>query len=411
MPQRERCVSETLKRDATRNTEGKSEILSAAGFGLVLALCTVPTHSREDIMSVESSGAFRGLRVLRAATGMVKSRVFGRHQPLWVNIEPSHRCNLECTYCDKAGDHGPEMTTAQLLQLIDELAALGTLSICFDGGEPLVHRGITEALKRAKQHGMRTSLSTNGILIPRREEAMRHVDVVKVSIDGPPDIHDAGRGARSYDKALVGIRHAIGLGIEVSLRMTLARHNVTSYRHVLELATSLGVKALFQPAIGSLMDASETPDAESPDAVAYRQVMAELQAAKIEGEPVGNEHVCIDHLAKFPEPVPVSFCAGGRVEVAIGPDGGMFPCGRVGRGPQAPNVFELGAAAAFERVLRPTDCANCWCTLTLGNCYAYDFSPRLLEGRLFPPRKLAISPPKRTLAPPAAAPRRRLPLV
>ncbi len=55
---------------------------------------------------------------------------------------------------------------------------------------------------------------------------------------------------------------------------------------------------------------------------------------------------------------------------------------------QAPNVFELGVAKAFEQVLRPTDCANCWCTLTLGNCYAYDFSSRLLEGRLLSPRSL-----------------------
>lgn len=114
--------------------------------------------------------------------------------------------------------------------------------------------------------------------------------------------------------------------------------------------------------------------------------MAALHGAKARGGPVGNEYMCIEHLAHFPDPVPVPFCAGGRVEVAIGPDGGMFPCGRVGRGPSAPNVFELGVAAAFERVLRPTDCANCGCTLTLGNCFAYDLSPRLLEGRVVPSR-------------------------
>lgn len=66
------------------------------------------------------------------------------------------------------------------------------------------------------------------------------------------------------------------------------------------------------------------------------------------------------------------------IEVAIGPDGGMFPCGRVDRDRPAPNVFELGVAAAFERVRRPTDCNNCWCTLTLAGCFLYRGDARLL---------------------------------
>jgi hypothetical protein len=56
----------------------------------------------------------------------------------------------------------------------------------------------------------------------------------------------------------------------------------------------------------------------------------------------------------------------------------MFPCGRVGRGRPAPNVFEIGARRAFEEVLRPTDCANCWCTLTVAGCYLYRGDLRLL---------------------------------
>jgi MoaA/NifB/PqqE/SkfB family radical SAM enzyme len=357
-------------------------------------------------MSSAEDTAFRGLHWLKATAGMAASKLFGKHRPIWVNIEPSHRCNLECSYCDKAGDHGPEMSSEQLLWLLDELAGAKTLSVCFDGGEPLAHPGITAAIELATRHGMRTSLSTNGILIPRRERALRATDVVKVSIDGPPEIHDSARGAGSYAKAVTGARHAQRLGVAVAIRMTIARHNASAYAHVLELATELGVQALFQPAIGSLLDASERPDAESPDAVAYRNVMAELYARKARGEPVANEYVCIEHLSQFPEPTPVPFCAGGRVEIAIGPDGGMFPCGRVGRGPSAPNVFELGVAKAFERVLRPSDCENCWCTLTLGNCYAYDFSSRLLEGRLLPvregPRRGPVEPSPRRVHLPLA---------
>jgi MoaA/NifB/PqqE/SkfB family radical SAM enzyme len=332
------------------------------------------------------STAFRGLRWARGIAGMVASRFAGRHRPIWVNIEPTHRCNQACPYCDKATKADPGMSQQQLLGLVTELADMGTLSVCFDGGEPLLHPAITPALRTARAHGLRTSISTNGVLLRHRAEALRHLHVAKVSMDGPREIHDAVRGAGAYDQALDGVRCALDAGVTVALRMTLARHNVHAWGHVLDLARELGVQALFQPAIGSLMDCASPPDCESPDVELYRQALAALHAAKLAGGPVANELVCIDHLAQWPALVPVPFCAGGRVEIAIGPDGGMFPCGRVGRGATAPNVFELGVRQAFERVLRPTECANCWCTLTLGNCYAYHLSPRLLEGRLVRPR-------------------------
>jgi MoaA/NifB/PqqE/SkfB family radical SAM enzyme len=365
------------------------------------AAFTAPVKRRDH------STAFRGLQSMRAAAGVLASRFLGQHRPLWVNIEPTHRCNLSCSYCDKSGAGGPEMTEVQLLSLLDDLHTFGTLSVCFDGGEPLAHRGLAAALERAKGHGMRTSLSTNGLLIPWQLEAMRYVDVIKVSIDGPPEIHDAGRGAGTYAKALAGIRCAQQMGIAVAIRMTLANHNSRAHRHVLELARELSVQALFQPAVGSLVHAAEAPDDESPQTLAYRTTMLELHAAKAQGQPVGNEYVCLDHLAHFPDSTRVAFCAGGRIEVAIGPDGGMFPCGRVGRESRAPNVFELGVATAFASVQRPSDCANCWCTLTLGNCFAYGLSPRLLEGRILPPRPISATPAQSD----ASASRVRLPLV
>jgi hypothetical protein len=88
--------------------------------------------------------------------------------------------------------------------------------------------------------------------------------------------------------------------------------------------------------------------------------------------------LCLEHLRNWPDPKPVPFCSGGRVEVAIGPNGGMYPCGRVGRNRPAPNVFEVGVRRAFSEVLRPTDCANCWCTLTVAGCYLYRGDLRLL---------------------------------
>jgi MoaA/NifB/PqqE/SkfB family radical SAM enzyme len=317
----------------------------------------------------------------KLALGMLGSRAFSRHRPLLVNIEPTHRCNLDCVYCDKVDPKSPQMDTAAALQLLDELAALGTLSVCFDGGEPLVHPGIEQLVRRAKTHGMRVSMSTNGMLLHRKPRVLDGVDVVKISIDGPAHVHDAGRGRGSFDKSMAGARYALAAGCKVAIRMTLAAHNVGYFEDVIFHAKQLGIQALFQPAIGNIMNGSDAPEAHSADVAGYRAAIDELMRLKRAGEPIGNERVCLEHLRNWPDPTPVDTCSGGRVEVAIGPDGNMYPCGRTGRNLPAPNVFELGAAAAFEHVLRPTDCRNCWCTLTVAGCFLYGGDLRLLQRR------------------------------
>jgi MoaA/NifB/PqqE/SkfB family radical SAM enzyme len=318
----------------------------------------------------------------RLAVGMVSSRVLGRHRPLMVNIEPTHRCNLDCTYCDKVDASSPQMETEAALRMIDELADIGTLSVCFDGGEPLVHPGIERFVTRAKSHGFRVSMSTNGLLIKRKLRVLDSVDVVKISIDGPSDVHDRGRGRGSFEGAMEGVRLAVAAGCSVAIRMTLAEHNVEHYPQVIALAKELGIRALFQPAIGNIMNGADPPAEHSAGVLAYRAAIDDLKRRKAAGEPIGNEMLCLEHLRNWPEPTPVPFCSGGRIEVAIGPDGGMFPCGRTGReDPNAPNVFAMGVKTAFDHVLRPTDCANCWCTLTVAACYLYRGDIRLLTSR------------------------------
>src|SRR5262249_9008535 len=88
---------------------------------------------------------------VKSALGILGSRLFGRDKPLSVNIEPTHRCNLDCPSCDKTAHDAPQMTTAEALALIDELADAGTLSVCFDGGEPLVHPGIGQMVRAARR--------------------------------------------------------------------------------------------------------------------------------------------------------------------------------------------------------------------------------------------------------------------
>ncbi len=43
---------------------------------------------------------------------------------------------------------------------------------------------------------------------------------IQISLEGPPDIHDAIRGAGSFNAAAKGVRLLTGAGIEVNANMT-----------------------------------------------------------------------------------------------------------------------------------------------------------------------------------------------
>jgi sulfatase maturation enzyme AslB (radical SAM superfamily) len=225
------------------------------------------------------------------------------------------------------------------------------------------------------------ALSTNGTLIPDRPDAWKEANVIKISLDGLEEQHDVGRGQGAFRRACEGARFARQRGKHVILRMTMGAHNVGSWAGALAIAKELDCPILFQPAVGSILDGNIALAEHSADAARYREAMHDITEAQRAGEPVANERLCLDHLRHWPDPRPVRFCAGGRIQAAIDPEGRIFPCGRFGRTASAPNVFTQGVRAAFAELARPTKCENCWCTLTLATCFLWRLDPRLLRGR------------------------------
>jgi len=127
--------------------------------------------------------------------------------PYTLEIHPTYRCNLRCTFCKyhtartrNEVDLNQEMPLNRWMSLLDEASSMGVceVRVC-GGGEPLYNR--TEAIElacRIKEGGMRGSLLTNATLFSR-DFARRMVDIgwdeIEVSIDGPDaTVHDRLRG-------------------------------------------------------------------------------------------------------------------------------------------------------------------------------------------------------------------------
>ncbi len=104
-------------------------------------------------------------------------------------------CQLRCDWCwgpehFRKGDVAPE----EWSETIGRLAMGGTQQLVFSGGEPLLSKALRPGIQAAKDHDLRVTLSTNGILLGKNSDILRSVDDLGIPIDGStPDVNDAMR--------------------------------------------------------------------------------------------------------------------------------------------------------------------------------------------------------------------------
>src|SRR3989304_1714504 len=84
-----------------------------------------------------------------------------------------------------------EMTTEQILRLIDDAAENGVRVFAITGGEPFLRKDMLTLIERVKQRRMDCRILTNGMLIKPHMAARLvelGVDKITISVDGPERI-------------------------------------------------------------------------------------------------------------------------------------------------------------------------------------------------------------------------------
>lgn len=127
-----------------------------------------------------------------------------------VLVASTWECNLRCSYCfvgrrklDAAGGHMTPAVAERLVDALDlGLADVETICIHLYGGEPLLNlpaiRTMVHVAARKPQGRFAFAITTNGtITTPDVFELLEAGRFwVILSIDGPPEIHDASRRSR-----------------------------------------------------------------------------------------------------------------------------------------------------------------------------------------------------------------------
>lgn len=145
----------------------------------------------------------------------VRGRITGRLHSLPILVLHAHTaCNCRCVMCDiwKANAARRSIGAAELERHLADIVALDVRRVMLTGGEPLLHENLWALCDRLREHGIRVTLVTTGLLVEAHAEAIaRTIDQLVVSIDGPPAVHDKVRGVSAgFERIARGLRALAG---------------------------------------------------------------------------------------------------------------------------------------------------------------------------------------------------------
>lgn len=245
--------------------------------------------------------------------------------PLSVQLDLTYRCNERCIHCYLDHDDHGEMTTAEIKNLLDQMADAGVFYLTISGGEILMRRDFFEILEYARARTFCVKLKTNGILI-RKQEADRikalGVESVQISIYSHiPEVHDAiTKFPGSLTQSIEAIRRLRAHGIHVIMANVLMIQNASDYKGVQALAAELGAQFIIDPTITPMMDGDRSILNLNVDEAALREVFRN-------GALVGNvEEFCAPPQGPDQDALDMLPCSAGHTACYVSPYGDVYPC-------------------------------------------------------------------------------------
>jgi len=317
-----------------------------------------------------------------------------KRRPLHLTFFVTRRCDARCDFCFSRGRTaaaGPELSLAEIARLAPSVGPLLWLS--YSGGEPTLREDLPEITGIFARHcrPVIVLLSTNG-LDPQRtaaaaagllKAAPRSTVVVKLSLDGPPDLHDRLRGVPG---AHARVLQSLGLlrqlatrepRLEVGVNTVFCAANQETTGAVFAAVSRLdGVDThtlslvrgtIPDPALGAIDPARYLAAAEAlahaqrqGSQPRYRFLGARLKAA----QDVLQRRLIAETLRRQGRVIP---CHAGRLNLVLDERGELYPCEEFSlrMGNVRDHDFDVQATARSARaraVLAAIAQGECWCT-------------------------------------------------
>ncbi len=160
--------------------------------------------------------------------------------PLFVTVNVTTRCNLNCVYCYMQPMSGIDMPQSDFERIVDELADMRVFLLTLSGGEPFLHSNFPEMFRYAHKRFAHVMTLTNGTAMqPCHMDAIRQVldekgaVTVQVSLDAIHTHVNALTRAPSQ-RTLRTIKLLSAMGCQVIVAIVVTRHNVSAVVNTVE---------------------------------------------------------------------------------------------------------------------------------------------------------------------------------
>jgi AdoMet-dependent heme synthase len=252
-------------------------------------------------------------------------KAFNLGVPIAAHMDVTYRCNERCIHCYLDHDDYGEMTTAEIKDVLDQLAEAGVFFLTLSGGEPLMRRDFLEIVERARSLLFNVKVKTNAVMIGEAEaKKLRDlaIDTIQISLySHRAAAHDAiTKLPHSFEKTVRAIKFLRDQGLRVTIANVLMTPNLSDHYGVQKLAAELGVQYTLDPTITPMMDGSNS-------VLALRIPGEELEEIFRNPALVPNQE---EFCAPPPPPSEADLegysCSAGHSFCYISPYGDVFPC-------------------------------------------------------------------------------------
>ena len=308
-----------------------------------------------------------------------------RKRPFVLSHGITSSCNLRCSFCRYWRQPGPEMSTAAVLNMLDEAADYGLGVYNAWTAEPLMREDLPLILSHARSRGLVTSLVTNGLLLEKRLADLHDLDMLSVSLDGIKSYQEL----RGIDPApvLQGIRGARKAGHEILINCVISGKNIAELEDLVHLAESLGCWISFEPMHPSPEISQQVWQSLAVrDIPQFEAVIERLMDLKKSGAPLINSLTYLrmikDSQRQNGKEAGRQFaCHASEIIMHVAADGTVGAC-RVHQEPLG-NV-KCGLARVWEdtrekRKRMVEQCAGCLFFGYVENSLLYDFVPEVMR--------------------------------
>jgi len=315
---------------------------------------------RRDLPLVAQSPAHRRLPLAPGVRAIDQQL-----RPNYVVWELTLACDLACRHCgSRAARARPdELSTAECLDLVDQLADLGVHEVSLIGGEAYLRADWCDIIRRIVARGMIPLLTTGGRGLTEalaRDAAEAGLGTASVSIDGNEATHDRLRGVKgSYRAALAAMQNLRAAGVPISANTQINRLSMAELPDVLETIIAAGAHSWQIQITVAMGRAADEPDVllQPYDLLALFPLLGRLKARCVEADVVlwpGNN---IGYFGPFETALRGSMvrghggsCSAGRSGLGIESDGTIKGCPSLSTATWAAgNVREHRLAEIWER--------------------------------------------------------------